>query len=345
MSDSPRDMIEARLRDRTPSLLPLVDRLTLAAAHDVTVLLTGETGTGKTFLTRLIHDCSPRRKERLLVVPCGAFAPSLIASEFFGHARGAFTGADRAKEGKLEAVGRGTLLLDEIDALGLEQQAKLLRVIETGEFEPVGSNETRRCEARVVAASNIGLEEAARSGGFRPDLYYRLEVLAFHLPPLRERPQDIACLAGALAARLPVRFGKTPASVSPEALATLRAFAWPGNLRQLENVLQYAAMVCNGPEFRPEHLPTYVRREVAEQAPVRAPPAETLQASRRGADRSFIEQALAANGRNCTVTARALGVSRVTLYKRMKQLGLRAAPRSPQIPVPLSPGAAETGLA
>src|SRR5205823_12783014 len=138
---------------------------------------------------------SPRRGQRLLVVPCGALAPSLVESEFFGHAKGAFTGADAAKVGKFEAAGGGTLLLDEVDALGLEQQAKLLRVIETGEYEPVGSNDTRRCAARIIAASNVDLEQAVAKGAFRGDLYYRLNVLSFYLPPLRERVQDLACLA------------------------------------------------------------------------------------------------------------------------------------------------------
>src|SRR5204862_3540762 len=147
------------------------------------VLLTGETGTGKTYLARLIHEYSPRRKEPFLVVPCGALAANLIESEFFGHTKGAFTGADRPKVGKFAAAGEGSILLDEIDALGLEQQANLLRVIETGEYEPVGSNETSRSQARLVVASNWDLEEAVEAGKFRRDLYYRLNVMSFHLPP------------------------------------------------------------------------------------------------------------------------------------------------------------------
>src|SRR6516165_9790189 len=152
-------MIRRRLLTQTPSLLPLVERVALAARHDVTVLLTGETGTGKTFLARLIHDFSPRSAYRFLTVPCGALSANLIESEFFGHVKGAFTGADRVKVGKFAAVGEGTLLLDEIDTLALEQQASLLRVIETGEYEPVGSNETQLSRARLVVASNVNLED------------------------------------------------------------------------------------------------------------------------------------------------------------------------------------------
>src|SRR5205814_177592 len=195
------EVISRRLLSWTPSLLPMVERIALAGSHDVTVLLTGETGTGKTYLARLIHEYSPRRDHRFLVVPCGALAANLVESEFFGHTKGAFTGADRPKEGKFAAAGKGTLLLDEIDALGLEQQANLLRVIETGEYEPVGSNKTLRCTARIVAASNLNLEEAVKAGKFRQDLYYRLNVMNFYLPPLRDRIEDIAPLARALVAR------------------------------------------------------------------------------------------------------------------------------------------------
>src|SRR5262249_9907437 len=195
------EQIARRLQSHTPSLAVLAEPLALAATHDVTVLLTGETGTGKTYLARLIHDYSPRRDERLLMVPCGALVANLVESELFGHTKGAFTGADPAKVGKFEAVGEGTLLLDEIDTLGLDQQANLLRVIETGEYESVGSNETKICKARIIAASNRDLGKAMQQGRFRQDLYYRLNVVPFFLPPLRERRQDIAPLARGMAAR------------------------------------------------------------------------------------------------------------------------------------------------
>src|SRR4029077_2598594 len=219
-----------------------------------------------TFLARLVHEHSPRKAHRFLTVPCGAIAANLIESELFGHVKGAFTGADRPKIGKFAAVGNGTLLLDEIDTLGLEQQATLLRVIETGEFEPVGSIETQMCHARLVVASNVNLEDAVERGKFRPDLYFRLNVMSFHLPPLRERVQDISPLARGMAARFNRKFHKDLFDISPQAMAALEAFSWPGNIRQLENVLQHAVLVSAGPELLPEHLPPALRQQAAEQA-------------------------------------------------------------------------------
>ncbi|MCS7160723.1 MAG: sigma-54 dependent transcriptional regulator [Gemmatales bacterium] len=324
--------IALRLAPYTPSLLPMVEKLALAARHDVTVLLTGETGTGKTYLARLIHDFSPRRKERFLIVPCGALSPNLIESELFGHVKGAFTGADRNRQGKFAAAGQGTLLLDEIDALPLEQQANLLRVVETGEYEPVGSNETFKSQCRLIVASNRNLREEVERGKFREDLYYRLNVMSFHLPPLRERLEDIEPLVRNMAARFCARFHKELFDISSEALSLLETYHWPGNVRELENAIQHAVLVSRGAVLLPEHLPETVRQHVEMQkanGKHEAVAREGLSYNRELLERTIILRALSQHGFSRTRAAHELGISRVTLYKKMKKYGLLSPPIGP----------------
>lgn len=330
--------IRRKLVNHTPSLTAMVDQLCIAAAHDVTVLIEGETGSGKTFLAKLVHDCSARRGGRFLVVSCGTLSSNLIASEFFGHAKGAFTGADMAKVGKFAAAGEGTILLDEIDTLGLEHQANLLRVIETGEFEAVGSNETQMCKARIIAATNWNLTDAVERGNFRRDLYYRLHVISFHLPPLRHRPEDIGPLVRSMVARFGTKFNKKLFSVCPEALRTLEAFPWPGNIRQLENVIQQAVLTSAGNELKLHHLSPAVttRSEANSTTPtISGSYGGTLKQSRESTERANILRALEKAGQSRTRAAQLLGVSRVTLYKKMKKYALDKKPGTTALGFPV----------
>jgi DNA-binding NtrC family response regulator len=290
-SQMPHKELHGRTRSLvtfTPEMFDVMDEIKVAARHNVTVLLIGETGSGKTFLARLIHELSDRRDDRFSTVACGALPPDLIESELFGHVKGAFTGADKDREGKFAATGRGTLLLDEIDVLPPEQQAKLLRVIETGEYEPVGSNEVQHSQARLVVASNYNLEELVRSGSFRTDLYYRLNILNFRLLPLRERPWDIEYLARKFAIEHGRTHGIQLRSIEPAFLETLKAYHWPGNVREMENVVRRAVLYCQRGLLTVQDLPSSIRDAASgrsERMPI-APPVNRLPV---GADDRFLD--------------------------------------------------------
>jgi len=219
------------------------------APTDATVLIVGETGTGKELVARALHNLSPRRGQALVKVNCAALPAGLIESELFGHEKGAFTGALTRRQGRFELAHRGTLFLDEIGDLPLELQPKLLRVLQEGEFERVGSPETISVDVRVIAASNTNLEQAIQAGGVRADLYYRLSAFPILLPPLRERTEDIALLVRYLTHRYATRLGKRIPSVPAPAMEALQAYAWPGNVRELENVIQRAVILTQGPHL------------------------------------------------------------------------------------------------
>jgi two-component system response regulator HydG len=247
------------LGDMGPEMAELADQIRRVASQDTTLLFTGETGTGKTRLARMVHELSPRRDEPFLVVDCGALSPTLIESEIFGHVRGAFTDANRDRAGKLAAVGAGTLLLDEINSLPLTAQAKLLRAVDDRVFEPVGSNKAHPLRARLIAVSNAPLDREVEAGRFRGDLYYRLNIVGFLLPPLRERRSAIAPLAAKFAAEFAARNRPDVRGLSRAALRILEEYAWPGNIRELRNVIERAIALCAGPEVLPRDLPAAVR--------------------------------------------------------------------------------------
>lgn len=323
--------VTRRFETSSPMLREMLEDLAIAAAHDVTILLIGETGCGKTYLSRLIHEASPRRNEPFIHVACGALPRDLIESELFGHAKGAFTSAHADKEGKFIAAGRGTILLDEIDVLAPEQQVKLLRVMETGEFEPVGSNRTLKSQARLVVASNLELQPLVEQGRFRPDLYYRLNMLKFDIPPLRSRKVDIVPLAKKFIRKFAETHAIAVEEVQPEFLESLLTYPWPGNVRELEHVIQRAVIYCREGVLARHHLPRHILSGAA--GPANDPSVKltgdggweadtSLEARVAHSERDIIEQALARNNFSRTNTAKDLGISRVTLYNKMKRYEL-----------------------
>jgi len=247
----------------SPALLALLDRVDSVARTDATVLILGETGTGKELIARAVHDRSARKERPLVKVNCSAISAGLVESELFGHVKGAFTGALERRVGRFELADGGTVFLDEVGDLPPDTQVKLLRVLQEREFEPVGSNRTVRVDVRVIAATNRDLEAAVREGRFRADLFYRLNVVPLPVPPLRERRSDIPQLAAFFLARYAARFGKKVNGLSPDAAARLLAYEWPGNVRELQNVIERAVVLARGPVLELDReLPAPARAEV-----------------------------------------------------------------------------------
>ena len=306
----------------------MVEQIRRVVPTDTTILLEGETGTGKTRLARLIHELSPRRDEPFLVVNCGALAANLIESEMFGHVRGAFTGADTNRIGKFAEAGRGTFFLDEIDSLPVPLQGKLLRALEERVFEPVGSNKSQSIQARLIAASSRPLEKEVAAGRFRADLYYRLNVLAFTVPPLREQRQVIPALARTFAAEFAARAVRPVPHLAPEALTALQMYTWPGNIRELRIIIERAVVSCPGHVIHLDDLPDHFHPLAAVTAPTLRFLDEALERtdflarSKEEAERARIAEALERTGNNRLRAARELGISRMTLYKKLHKYGL-----------------------
>ena len=311
----------------------LLEDFRRVAPLDSTVLLTGPTGSGKTHLARLLHDLSPRRTRPFVVVHCGAITPSLIGSEFFGHVRGAFTSADRDQRGKFAEAAAGTLLLDEIDCVPLDAQAQLLRVVEERFFEPVGSTRSERFRARLVVATNRDLEQEVAAGRFRQDLYYRLDVVRFRLLALRERAVLIHPLVLKFAAEFSAAASRPVTSITPDALEALKRHDWPGNIRELRNVVERAVALGRSESIGLADLPPsfQAKGSGANDMPNRNGnhvPSEnqgqnSLKRARWGAEQRQIQEALDRNSNNRTSAALELGISRVTLYKKLQRYGLR----------------------
>jgi DNA-binding NtrC family response regulator len=309
------------------------------APSTLSVLIVGESGTGKEIVAQTLHDLSPRRKAEFVAINCAAIPASLLESEIFGHERGAFTGAIQRKVGCFEMAHRGTLFLDEISEMDELLQAKLLRVLQEQKFRRVGGREVIESDVRVIAATNREPMRAIAEGKLREDLYYRLNVFAIHLPPLRERPEDVIMLSRHFAEEYASRTGTPISALHPSALERMLAHPWPGNVRELKNAIERAALLAAGTPILAEHLPREVGRVGAErpapaaftpvvlQGGAQAAAASPVVALRVGvpmeeAEREMIRSTLAHTSGNKTRAAKMLGISLKTMHNKVKKFGL-----------------------
>jgi PAS domain S-box-containing protein len=301
---------------RSPAMRRVFEILPQVAASDCTVLIQGETGTGKELLARALHHAGPRRARPFVAVNCAALPETLLESELFGYKAGAFTGAQRDKPGRFRLAEGGTLFLDEIGDIAPALQVKLLRVLQDKTYDVVGGTQTQRADVRVLAATNCDLERRVEQGGFRADLYYRINVVRIEIPPLRERRIDVPLLVEHFVARLNRIQGKAIRGVDPELLGLLMAYDFPGNVRELENLLEHAFVLCTGDRLQLGHLPpAFLARRGG-----MAPPA--IRHAARAAEADLILQALQRQGFDRLAAARALGIHKSTLYRKIHALGL-----------------------
>jgi two-component system response regulator FlrC len=296
-----------------PKMQAALELARSVAPTDSTVLVTGETGTGKELVARLIHHWSPRADQAFVAVNCAALAETLLESELFGHEKGAFTGAIAQRRGRFEMAHGGTLFLDEVGEMSPALQAKLLRVLQERTLERVGGTKTVTVDVRVIGATNSDLQQMVATGTFRDDLFYRLSVFPIHLPPLRERPSDIIPLAEHILGQVTRRLGKRIVGFSPDAAATLTQYRWPGNIRELQNVVERAAILCQADHIEPAHL------NLSAPSP---PAADDAPKTLKDLEREAILKALAASGGNRRKAAEQLGIGLRTLYTRLKELGI-----------------------
>lgn len=308
-------------------MIKIFELATAVADSRTTVLMTGESGTGKSLIARAIHHRSPRRDKPFVEVSCGALPETLLESELFGHVKGAFTGATGDKPGRFMAAEGGTLFLDEINSASPGMQVKLLRVLQERTFEPVGSTQTRTADVRVILASNVDLAALVAQQQFRQDLYYRINVVNIRLPGLCERPGDVALLAGHFLRQLSREMGREILGFTPTALAALQEYDWPGNVRELENAVERAVVLCRKPQIDLEDLPETVQAIAAAPSTTatgddlyeRALP---LEVALEVPERRIIESALRRNAWNRQATASELDINRTTLYKKMRKYRL-----------------------
>jgi DNA-binding NtrC family response regulator len=304
------------------SMIEVLELLERAAEFKATVLLTGETGTGKEVLARAIHAQSGRRNEAFVAVNCGAIPETLLESELFGHAKGAFTGADRARRGLFAAADGGTLFLDEIGELPRALQVKLLRVLQDEEVRPIGESKSRKVDVRILAATARDIDREVSAGRFREDLYYRLNVVRVRVPPLRDRREDIPLLVDHFLGHFRDTLGKPVRAIADDALDRLTCYRWPGNVRELENVIERALILATSDRITLRELPANVVSPESDEKPVR-PGQLSLKRARRHFEEEMIRKALAATDGNRTHAARLLEISHRALLYKLKEYGIR----------------------
>jgi two-component system nitrogen regulation response regulator NtrX len=308
-----------RMVGQSAALEKVWEAVRRAAPTSATVLITGESGVGKELVARAIHRNSLRKDEAFVQVNCAAIPEELIESELFGHEKGSFTGATEKQIGKFELAHKGTIFLDEVGDMSLRTQAKVLRVLQEGEVERIGSQKTLQVDVRVIAATNKNLEEEIRASRFREDLYFRLSVLPVRVPPLRERPDDILPLAEHFVRQFCAENNFKAKTFTPDALEVLQRNQWRGNARELKNVVERLLIMVEGDEVGPEHLAEVLRRPAPEDAPQVAGSAATLRDFKEGAERAFLVQKLREHAWNISATANAIGTPRSNLYKKLEQ--------------------------
>ena len=328
--EEPSERGRFRLVGQSPAIRQIYAVVEKVANTPSTVLISGESGTGKELIARALHENSNRHAGPFIKINCAAIPKTLMESELFGYDKGAFTGAVGAKPGRFELAHGGTLFLDEIGEIPIEMQVKLLRVLQESEFERVGGIKTIKVDVRLVTATNRDLLEEIGAGNFREDLFYRLNVVPIQIPPLRERREDIPLLADHFIAKFNERLKKQIVAISPEAVEQLVAYNWPGNIRELENLMERTILFCEGPEIRVSDLPPEIVGAAAPAATTEEGPRpaagslkEAVRAETERVERELIQRALDATGGNVTQAARKLKISRKSLQTKMKELGLR----------------------
>jgi two-component system response regulator HydG len=308
----------------SPAMRVMIDMLAMIAPSEATVLITGESGTGKELIARSVHHNSPRRANPLVVVNCAALTETLLESELFGHEKGAFTGADRRREGRFMQANTGTLFLDEIGETSPLMQAKLLRVLQEREVQRVGGDQTLPVDVRILAATNRDLAREVAGGRFREDLYYRLNVVTLHVPPLRERREDIPLLARHFLEKFAKKNRRTVRGFSPLGMDMLIRHSWPGNVRELENTVERAVILLTGDLITERELPPTITEPYAELHPRSPAPTAPTAGPRplEAIEREAILNTLEATGGNKSETARLLEIDRKTLHRKLKDYGL-----------------------